>query len=1326
MRPGKTGIALRIAAWLFGLLLLLAAISIALAGYALLTEHGSRHLWRSAVWLLQGHLEGEYVAGSLAHGLQLRNVHYQDKDTDLRIDRLDGRWQLFIGQRRLDVAYLHAGNVTLRLQPTPSKPLLLPQDLRLPVTLDLHALSLQKLVILQGTGSTELSALALHGSIGNDKHLLQVDSLQTPFGAVAGNIGLSAQRPFAVDGAVELRGDYQQEHYRASAVLSGSLEKLGIALTADGGKLAGSAQIAATPFAAIPLERALISIDHLNPKAFNAAAPVADIALRADLRPVTPAASAVPAPLTVAGPITLVNATPGRIDADRLPLQSLAADVLLDAEHQQLTRLAIKLMNGGSISGKGNLAPGSDTSDTQALAGQFDLQVEALDLQALHSAMRPTRLRGPVAVILKDHTEQITLALTDPTLAAQLDVLIDAERVQVRSARISEGKAQLEFSGKLAQGGDMLYDAKGSVRNFDPAAFMKTTGAGAPHANINMDFNVSGALVPQARVKLQFGVIDSTYDRLPMTGKGTLELLGTRLLSSDVALLVAGNRLSAKGGFGGEKDSLAVHIDAPQLQRLGYGLDGLLKLDGQLSGSLQRPAARATFQARQLAFGDYHLASAGGNLDVAGELRQTASNGKNGNSGSSGSNSNMTASRLNLQLTASGLRSPELNLANLRASLSGNFAAHTLQLDADGTLHNRPLALTANLQGGLVDLRGKTSWRGRLNTLRNTGVPKIALQNPVDADIGDDHLVLGRTRLAVADTTLDLDDFSYRQGRIHSQGSVQALKLDAVLTLLRQFDIAVPAVKTDLVVDSRWNFTLGDTASGNFTLDRKSGDAVINVGDIEVPLGLSAVSLRADLQNSGIGFTAAVQAARIGHIDGRGTLALIRQDGLLMLTPASALSARINLNVPNLSGVGALLGPSVALKGAMTAQLDAVGTLAQPKLSGAVNGDALAVTFYDQGIQLQDGTVRLTMNENVIDLRQFEFHGGKGTLRGTGQVQLATSNGSGNPDLNATLVADHLALFASPDRQLMLSGQAAIGSREGQMHIDGKLSVDHGLFDLPKSSAPKLGDDVVIVRNDGKTRAGAQASDKEKLARTTEKPAGRFAPVIDILLDLGNDFRFRGGGADLRLVGSLNVKSAPYTPLRGLGTIRVAEGTYETFGVKLAIERGIINFQGPIDNPNINLLAMRRNQDVPAGVEVTGNVNAPRVRLVSEPNVSEEEKLSWIMFGQSSNTGIGQRGASNEALALLGNFGGKKIAKGVGLDQFSIGSSESGITAVSGEQFVNLGKAISEKFMLGYEQSLTGAQSVAKVTYQLSRSWSVLVRGGTINSLNLLFSRRYD
>jgi translocation and assembly module TamB len=1292
----------RVAAWLLGIPVALALLLALTLLAAVQSERGSQALWQTGVWLMQGRLSGQYVGGSVARGLQLRDIHYRDAAVELGVDRLDGRWRLAVGARRLSVDYLHIGKVDLRLQPTSSEPHVLPQDLQLPIAVELNDLTLQELAIREAGNNTEIGNLKLHGGSDGVHHTLRIDSLRTPYGDADGQLALSGRRPFALSGGLALSGAYQQERYRISARLAGSLEALNIALDADGDKLAGTAQIDAAPFAAVPLRRARISIDHINPKAFVAAAPQADLALRADLQPVA-AAAGRDAPLAVAGTIAVRNAIPGGIDRDRLPLVTIDADVTLDAQAQQLQRLSIRLADGGVIDGRGiyrlGQAPQSDS-------GEFDLNAAGLDLHALHGAMRATRLHGPLAVKLLGDTRQITLALRDTRLSADLDVLLDKEKLQIRQARLGEGKARLEFSGALAQTGAMAYSATGKLSNFDPAA-LTGPSAGAHRASINMDFDVDGALTPQPRVKLRFGLRDSVYDGLPMTGKGSVDLLGQRLLAGDVSLLVAGNRLLAKGSFGAPADRLSLNIDAPQLQRLGYGLSGLLKAEAQLGGSLQRPTVQARYQAQRLVFGQHRVDSLSGDADLQGDLRRNADSAGN---------------RLNLHLTAHGYRSPQLTLNTLDANLAGTFASHRLRLEARGELQRQALALNLGLHGALRKRDGRYAWNGSVDALSNAGTPRFALQRPLSVDLGDDHLILGSSSLSIADALIDLNGFSYRQGRISSQGSLQALNVGTVMQLLRQFDIALPPVKTDLVLDGRWNLTLAETVAGYIEIERKSGDAIVNAGDIDVPLGLSALKLRADLQDNRVALNAALQAARIGSIDGKGTLALVREGRLLRLTPASALSAQAALKVPALETVGALLGPKVAFKGSVAAQFDAAGTLGRPVLSGALNGDRLAVTLFDQGIQLDRGTVRVVMNENVIDLRQFEFYGGKGTLRASGQVQL----GKGNPDLSAALVADHLELFASPDRQLMLSGRAKIASLADQLRIDGKFSVDHALFDLPKSGAPTLGDDVVIVRNNGKTKAGAQATSKEKIVRASEKPAGRFSPTIDVMLDLGNDFRFRGGGADLRLRGTMNVKSEPYAPLRGFGTIRVAEGTYEAFGVKLAIERGIINFQGPIDNPNINLLAMRRRQEVPAGVEVTGYANAPRVRLVSEPNVSEEEKLSWIMFGQSSGSGLGQRNASGEALAFLGNLGGKKIARNIGLDQFSIGSSESGITGVSGDQFVNLGKAISQNFMLGYEQSLTGAESVAKITYQLSRSWSVLVRGGTINSLNLLFSRRYD
>src|SRR5205823_6159873 len=99
------------------------------------------------------------------------------------------------------------------------------------------------------------------------------------------------------------------------------------------------------------------------------------------------------------------------------------------------------------------------------------------------------------------------------------------------------------------------------------------------------------------------------------------------------------------------------------------------------------------------------------------------------------------------------------------------------------------------------------------------------------------------------------------------------------------------------------------------------------------------------------------------------------------------------------------------------------------------------------------------------------------------------------------------------------------------------------------------------------------------------------------------DFRFKDANADLLLAGALVIRSAPYEPMQATGAIQIAQGTYEAFGRKLAIEEGRLNFQGPVNDPNLFILAMRRNQDVEAGVQVEGTVNDPRVKLVSEPNV---------------------------------------------------------------------------------------------------------------------------
>src|SRR4030095_13881777 len=110
------------------------------------------------------------------------------------------------------------------------------------------------------------------------------------------------------------------------------------------------------------------------------------------------------------------------------------------------------------------------------------------------------------------------------------------------------------------------------------------------------------------------------------------------------------------------------------------------------------------------------------------------------------------------------------------------------------------------------------------------------------------------------------------------------------------------------------------------------------------------------------------------------------------------------------------------------------------------------------------------------------------------------------------------------------------------------------------------------------------------------------------------------------------------------------------------------------------------------GVQVTGKGQSPNARLVSEPNVPDNEKLSWLLFGHGTDQGnnLGQQSAMTHAHALLGSASRKRSAHTLGLDDVSVGTSEVGLTD---PQVVMISKAINERLVLGYEQGLQSASN---------------------------------
>ncbi|AOJ10966.1 translocation/assembly module TamB domain-containing protein [Burkholderia mayonis] len=1298
------------------------------------TERGTQLAWHAAVKLLGGRLSGTLEGGTLATGVRLTQLAWTSPDgsgTEVRIDRVAGRWALTRAPWRFTIASLRAGAIDVRVAPSPPSPTVMPQDLQLPLQLAIEDLRFDKLLIHEAGSTTELDNLIFRGASDGRRHDATVERLDTPFGALTANARLDGVRPFVIDGGATYAGKLSGEPVDARARVSGSLEALVADLDASGMKLAGRAHVEAAPFGDVPLTRASIVFDHVNPRALSPSAPVADLAVRAQLEPATPDPK-TPKAFVVTGPVSIVNAKPGTLGDELLPLVDAHANVRLDAHAQHIDALEVRTIRDGSVTGSGALANGR---------GKFDLKVANLDLNAFVAALRPMRLAGPVGVALEHGAQTVDLDLADAKLAlgAKAKIKLDAKQTTIADARVTAGKGRVELAGVLTHDARSTYDLKAKLVDFDPLALaaagassaakpgggkgakggivarggkrgggakvaQRSAGPRAGAARVNGTLAATGALAPGFSTKAQFKLGDSVYDGLPMTGEGTVQTAGSRILPSNANLSIAGNQVDLRGSFGAPGDRLRFSVDAPQLERLGFGLAGLVRANGELTGSFAHPNVVAEYTASGVVFGSNRIGAAQGRADI-----------RDGAKGA-----------LVFTADANDIALGSISLKTLSAHLNGTRAKHTFDATALGIAEGRVINLAVAANGGVVEARDGMRWDGTVTRLSNRGTPSISLDTPLAISAGAQRVTLSAAKLSVEGATLDLKSFALERGKLRTAGSITNLSVARALEIRAELTGNRSPLRTDLILDGDWDVTLGDTAAGHAQIKRRSGDVTIATGRGVASLGIGDLSARATfMPGNRLNATAHAQATRIGTFDASVAVPFALRDGVFGIAEDGPLTGRIDADVPALKSTGGLFGPGYLLDGRAALKLTVAGTPAKPKLSGTLSGDNLSATLVDQGVQLKDGIVRVKLTENLVEFEQVEFHGGDGTLRAIGRVRLDGSE----PDLTASIVADKLELFAAPDRKLSLSGKAVVenDTPRGGIAINGKFTVDRALFDLPEEAAPHLSDDVVIVRpgslERGETKTGTAIA---KPAPATEKPAPSLAPRANIDIGLGRDFRFKGHGADLRLAGTVTVMSAPGVPLRAVGNVRVTEGsTYTSFGRKLSIENGFFTFNGPVSNPGINILAMRRNQEVEAGVQVTGTVQSPAVRLVSEPNVNDNEKLSWLLFGHGTDQGnnLGQQNAMTTALALLGSATGKRVAQTVGLDEVSVGRSDVGLTD---PQVVLVSKAINERFVLGYEQGLQSASNAFKATINLTRFWAISAYGGTFQGVDLNYTRRFD
>lgn len=914
-------------------------------------------------------------------------------------------------------------------------------------------------------------------------------------------------------------------------------------------------------------------------------------------------------------------------------------------------------------------AAGRMTGDGQWRDGQVTLTLGSprLDLAGLHRELYPTRLQVSLELTGDAARQMLTGTLAETWGQGRFILSHDGVALRLQALDFQGGAGRLAATGALRLDAGRAFVATFDATRINPARF-----GNFPRARLNLAGEVSGTLTPELRLQTRFTLPVGELEGSPVRGQGRLQIAGRRLADADVDVDLAGNRAKVKGAYGHAGDRLHWDVDAPALARLRFGLGGRLKSTGNISGDPAQPRIEAQLTASGLRLPGDVAADA---VELELELQASASGTFDG------------------QLDARGVRFAGQRLDALAAQLRGRRDAHTLALDA----RLPEWRVNAALAGGLG---ADDIWRGQLREATVLGEWPMQLTAPAALVLGRDQQQVDALVLAVAGGRLRVDHFSRRGTRLASRGEFEQLPFAPVLELLEQ---ARPFT-TDLRLAGAWNLRLGEALDGTLRLQRQSGD--VRLKDPALDLGLTTLALEADAVGSGVGARLTVVTAQAGRLraDGHATLA---RDGAGLVLPRSApLVWNATVDVPDLRLFRPLLPVGVRADARLDASLSGSGSLASPRIDGRVDASRIRFDMPEAGVAITDGTLRLVLDGDRVRVQQGELKGSSGRIGVSGEAQLR------NPQAGLTLDFEKFAAVQRSDRRVVVSGTARLALDPGRLQLTGELAADRARLEMPEASRPQLADDVVIAGRPPRARPVAQ----------------RLPLALDLQLRLGDDFLFKGAGLDVRLGGRLRVFTVDRT-VRGEGVIQVEEGRYAAYGQTLTIERGVMRFVGPIDNPGLDVLAVRATPTVKAGVQVGGTVRRPLVKLYSDPPLPDAEKLSWLVLGH------GLEDSGQEEFALMQLAAGAllsqaesvnlqaTLAETLGIDSFDVragGGDDLAGTVVS------IGKRLSSRATLSYAQSLDGLSQVVKVLYQWSPRVRLEAQAGQQSSFDVFYTREYD
>lgn len=867
-----------------------------------------------------------------------------------------------------------------------------------------------------------------------------------------------------------------------------------------------------------------------------------------------------------------------------------------------------------------------------------------------------------------DYSSQLTAGLSGTALpAAQLSLQAkgDAGQFNLQRLRLAtlqgniDLQALVDWNNAISWRSDLLIDNIDTARQYPdwPARL---------NGQITTRGSLFGGTWQMAVPKLE---LTGRVKQNPVNISGNLR--GNSYMQWDIpALSVAlgRNHLDVSGQVN-DKLLLDARIDAPALDNALPGLGGTINGTIQARGTLAHPEVQADLRGRALRWQALRLQA----LTLQGDL----------------TSAQQFSGKLILNLQQ--LQQPGVDIQQVLLNAGGNEQAHQLRLQVKGKPVAGELALSGHFD------RQQQHWQASLSKSQfTTPVGVVKLSRPISLDYQNSKrtLTVGRHCWLNPQAEICIPEPIVAGPAGHAR--LQLRRLD--LAILKQFLPPSTQLSGGFNGDAQVSWTVqGGLPSGKVALQGQNVQIRQEVQGKMLPIAFEQLKLNAALVKGKAQLQWLIKLVNNGRLQGN----------IQIVDPEKrrSLGGTVGINNFSLDLLNPVLVKGETVHGVVNSQLRLGGSLQKPLIFGRLALQNAKAVISSLPVELTNANLSMLFNGSNSTLNGL-IKTGQGDLHLAGEADWRQIE---NWRAKIAAKGNRIRVTVPPIVRMDVSPDLTFEATPAAFNLSGRVDVPWARIvvqQVPESAVGVSSDEVMLDKN------------LQPITPTTSS----IAINSDLIVHIGDDVQLSAFGLNAKLNGHLKVGQGK----NGLGLngqINLPSGRFHAYGQDLIVRKGQLQFSGPPDQPYVNLEAIRNpdatEDNVTAGIRVTGLADEPKVEVFSDPTMSQQAALSYLLRGQ----GLGSGDDSNALTSALVGLGVAQSGQVVGKIGETFGVSDLALdtAGVGDSQQVQVSGYVLPGLQVKYGVGIFDSLATLTLRYRLMPKLYMEAVSGIDQSLDLLY-----